>query len=121
MAERVTCLGCQQTLRIPAGSGSRWLTCPRCLSLVATPEATAPGAIQAEAPARPPAPSAVGIQAELAPRSSIVPAAGLDVDARRDSSATLGCLVLLVIPVVLGIAGSLWALAEKHSVLLIPP
>ena len=39
MAERVTCPGCQHTLRIPPGSRDRWLTCPRCLSPVANPEA----------------------------------------------------------------------------------
>jgi hypothetical protein len=134
MAERLTCPGCQHVLRVPAGSRDRWLTCPRCLSPVANPEAVVPGAIQAEAPARPPAAAAHGIQAEpitpspappgqcphcgheVQPRWLFCPyceeplagrgrrrAAGMDVDVRRDSHATGGCLVLLAVLGALGI------------------
>jgi hypothetical protein len=122
MAERVTCPGCQQTLVIPAGSRNRWLTCPRCLSPVANPQAVAPGAIQAEAPARAPAADVYGVQAEpdppLAERVRRG-AAGIDVDVRRDTRATSGCLILLAVLGALGIGllflGALGVLAEGES------
>jgi hypothetical protein len=95
MSTHLTCPGCGRSLLLPGDCTAETLSCPRCLSRITNPQAPGnPTAIQTEAPA-PSAPAAPSraITAS-APR---IGAADLDVDVRRDSQGTSGCMIVLMV------------------------
>ena len=105
MSTRISCPGCGRSLRLPTDCTAETLSCPRCLARIPNPQASVTSAaIQAATPAAP---------APAAPSTSITEqgpwprAASVDVDVRRDSRRTSGCLIALA---VLGGIGVSWAL-----------
>lgn len=103
MSTRLTCPGCGRALLLPADCTAELLSCPRCLARIPNPQALdTSAAIQATPSAAPPsAPPSTSVTE----RSAQMPR--VDVDVRRDSQRTNGCLVVLA---VLGAIGICYAL-----------
>lgn len=95
MSTRLTCPGCGRSLLLPGDCTAETLSCPRCLTRIANPQASGGStAIQTESPT-PAAPAAASSAITAsAPRLG---AADLDVDVRRDSQGTSGCMIVLMV------------------------
>jgi hypothetical protein len=105
MSTRLTCPGCGRALLLPADCTAELLSCPRCLARIPNPQAPdTSAAIQATPPAAPPSAPPPAPVRERGEWGRGVP---VDVDVRRDSQRTNGCLVVLA---VLGAIGICYAL-----------
>jgi hypothetical protein len=102
MSTRLTCPGCGRILLLPADCMTETVSCPRCLAMIPNPQvAPGPTAVQTTLPPAPapaaPSPSAV-TQSRPWVREMDV-----DVDVRRDSRRTSGCMIALAVLGALGL------------------
>ncbi len=105
MSTRITCPGCHRSLLLKVDCTAEALSCPRCLARIPNPQARVTSTeVQAETPA---ASTPASPSAGITERSPWPCAADVDVDVRRDSRRTSGCLIALA---VLGGIGVSWAL-----------
>jgi hypothetical protein len=104
MSTRLTCPGCHRVLLLPSDCTAETVSCPRCLALIPNPQAApGPTAVQETLPPAP-APAAVPPSAVTKARLR-APEVDVDVEVRRDTRRTSGCMIALA---VLGAVGLIY-------------
>jgi hypothetical protein len=115
MAKQVTCMGCWTVLQISEACHDRWLTCPRCLAMVATFEPSPQGEDLAKPSA---SKEAVSERAAVIRQISAgLPANSPDSDFQRDMKALQYFLIALLVFGCLGYGFLIWEIMpQQHRI-----